>query len=114
MRIAVNLPRFPNALVHLDRLPVFLHAFPTGELLGRRRQSALRRPGIEDFVNGSIDRQRARADLYLLYVVAAASFVEITSDLHSGDLAAYFARQRVHASGSGSARSMKRNSMAVR
>jgi len=37
----------------------------------------------------SIDR--ARADPYLLCLVAAASFVEITSDLYAGNLAEYFA-----------------------
>jgi rubrerythrin len=45
---------------------------------------------IDEISYGSVDRQRARADPYLLYLVAGASFVEITSDLYAGNLAEYF------------------------
>ena len=40
---------------------------------------------IEEIPYGSIDRQRARADPYLVYLVAGASFVEIISDLYAGN-----------------------------
>jgi len=46
---------------------------------------------VQEIPYGSIDRQRARADPYLLYLVAGASFVAITSDLYAGNLAEYFA-----------------------
>lgn len=46
---------------------------------------------IQDIPYGSIDRQRVRTDTYLLYLIAGASFVEITSDLYAGNLAEYFA-----------------------
>ena len=52
-----------------------------------------RRPGhwtIRDIPFDSIDRQRARADPFLVYLVAGASFVEITSDLYASNLAEYF------------------------
>jgi rubrerythrin len=42
----------------------------------------------------AIDRERARADPYLLYVVAGASFIEITSDLYTRNLVEYFAGDR--------------------
>jgi hypothetical protein len=35
---------------------------------------------VQEIPFGSIDRQRARGDPYLLYLVAGASFVQITSD----------------------------------
>ena len=55
-----------------------------------------KRPGsgrwkLTDIPYHSIDRQAARADPYLLYLVAGASFVEITSDLYARNLAEYFA-----------------------
>ena len=46
--------------------------------------------GIADIPYASIDRQRARGDPYLLYLVAGPSFVEITSDLYANNLAEYF------------------------
>ncbi|MCG6860795.1 MAG: hypothetical protein LJE70_05890 [Chromatiaceae bacterium] len=49
---------------------------------------------LEEIPYGSIDRQRARADPHLLYLVAGASFVEITSDLYASNLAEYFIGDR--------------------
>jgi hypothetical protein len=46
---------------------------------------------ISEIPYGAIDQRRARADPYLVYLVAGASFVEITSDLYAGNLADYFA-----------------------
>jgi rubrerythrin len=46
---------------------------------------------ISEIPYGSIDLRRARADPYLVYLVAGASFVEITSDLYAGNLVEYFA-----------------------
>jgi hypothetical protein len=46
---------------------------------------------IADIPYGSIDLLRARGDPYLIYLVAGASFVEITSDLYTANLRAYFA-----------------------
>ena len=46
---------------------------------------------ISDIPYGSIDQRRARADPYLLCLVAGASFVEITADRYAGNLALYFA-----------------------
>jgi len=45
---------------------------------------------IDEIPYPSIDRQRARADPYLLYLIAGASFVEISSDLYAHNLAEYF------------------------
>jgi hypothetical protein len=49
---------------------------------------------IADIPYHAIDRARARADPYLLYVVAGASFIEITSDLYTRNLVEYFAGDR--------------------
>ena len=46
---------------------------------------------ISEIPYGAIDRRGARADPYLVYLVAGASFVESTSDLYAGNLAEYFA-----------------------
>ena len=48
----------------------------------------------------------------LLYLVAGASFVEITSDLYAGNLAEYFIGTAASPSGSGNAGSPRRNSTA--
>lgn len=45
---------------------------------------------IAEIPYASIDRMRARADPYLLYLVAGASFVEITAELYAHNLAEYF------------------------
>ena len=45
---------------------------------------------IDEIPYASIDRQRAQGDPYLLYLVAGASFVEITADLYAHNLAEYF------------------------
>ena len=46
---------------------------------------------IQEIPYGSIDPQLARSDPYLLYVLAGASFVEITADLYAANLTQYFA-----------------------
>ena len=50
-----------------------MEAFPVSNQAGPCRHWT-----VEEIPYGSIDRQYARVDPYLLYLVAGASFVEIT------------------------------------
>jgi rubrerythrin len=76
--VASGLLNIEQASDHLENFPVSIEAPRSGHWT------------IPEIPYGSIDRQRAQTDPYLLYLVAGASFVEITSDLYAANLMEYF------------------------